>query len=255
MYAKDEPPLLEFISNFAQKVEVVLREEAGKDLILIKDILNTIYDISKHYMWLIWNPHFASLNPRYPILFSTFHKNLFTFYSAYELTKKGLFGPARPLLRYSFESLMISKFCSLSKDENLFDRWEKGETIYFSNSILKKIVKPDVDVFKEFWKMMCQFSHATIYAQQVIMNWEENQGEILSNLVFLKILLECQYHLLTSHIVTSSMQYYAEVYSDIDQLKKKKSEIRELFKESKKSMLPIPKKIISSYKNTWTIKT
>jgi len=62
-----------------------------------------------------------------PLLFISFHKNFFTFYSAYKLTIQGLYGPARPLMRNIFEALMISKFCFLSDNPTVLKKWDSGQ--------------------------------------------------------------------------------------------------------------------------------
>ena len=122
-----------------------------------------------------------------PLLFSLFHRNFFTFYSALMLTVSGFYEPARPLLRCIFECLMISKFCHICDDDLVMKKWDSGETIYFANSILKKITYPDTRPFYEFWGLICEHSHATKASAQVSLELESEDDleSVFSNLALL----------------------------------------------------------------------
>lgn len=116
------------------------------------------------------------------------------------------------LLRSVYEALMIAKFSSLRQRDNLISKWLAGETIYFSNAILKKIVAPNITELKALWEELCKASHATIYSYQVTMKFENIENEISANLAILSMLLCCNFHLINKHYVTNSMIYLAKRY-------------------------------------------
>jgi hypothetical protein len=74
-----------------------------------------------------------------PVMFSSMYKNFFAFYAAIDLTKRGLYGTARPILRYLFESIMIAKFCSVSHNDDLIQKWNNEEPINLSIMLSKKL--------------------------------------------------------------------------------------------------------------------
>jgi hypothetical protein len=255
MYHRHDPPFVENFLAISKNNEKALSRVENFNFKLIKEILNVQHRFAAYHLWTI-NPSIGvGFSKAKPVLFSTYHKNLFTFFSAFDLTKRGFYGPARTLMRHTFESLIIAKFCAISKDNTLLQKWLSGEPIYFANGILKKIIVPNgVDAFSEFWELMCGYSHSTIYAQQISPEWKDNKKDIRYNFIFLRMLLECNYHLLNVHLITSSVRYYAESYTDKDEIKKLKSSMRELFRTSKMEMLPTPKTLIANYKRKWVLK-
>ncbi len=198
-----------------------------------------------------------------PLLFLLFHRNFFTFYSALVLTVSGFYESARPLLRSIFESLMISKFCHICDDDRVIKKWDSGETIYFANSILKNITYPDTKPFYQYWDFICEHSHATRASIQVSLELEGEKelGAVISNLSLLNALLECNYHLLNTHLITSKLSYMDKFYStgvtpkirayDTPELKKR-AHIQ--FKKNRAFLGPELIKLISAYKQKWIIK-
>lgn len=130
------------------------------------------------------------------------------------MTRNGLYGPARTLLRHVFEYLVVAKYCALSEDNRVFDRWDAGDTVYFTKGVLNKIVTPDISELKDFWRLMCKYSHSTTTSQQVTVEWEGSEDDIYVTLCFVRALLECQYHLLNSILITKSMRSFALRYDD-----------------------------------------
>ncbi len=136
------------------------------------------------------------------LLFSAFHKNILSFYSALKLNSMGLYGSVRPLMRNIFEWLMISKFSSISDNTNVMKKWDNIETVYFSNAVLKKIKDPSPDPFIEFWSIICDYTHATKYSMQASLDISNrnNFRDILGNYGVLNALLECNYHLIITDL-------------------------------------------------------
>jgi hypothetical protein len=196
------------------------------------------------------------------LLFATFHKNIFTSYAILVLTVKGLYGPARASLRTIFESLMIAKFSDTSENPTVLHRWEQLDTIYFTNSVLKKIVSPHHQPFTDMWKLLCDFSHATCVAGQFSMEIEEASEQPDFNLAVLNALLECNYHLLNSLLITPELSYMVKFhYSRMAAKTKRGYEISELrkgahrqFTENRAFLGAESIRLITAYKRKWTLR-
>jgi hypothetical protein len=196
------------------------------------------------------------------LLFSSFHKNLFDYFSAIKLTTEGLHGSSRTLLRKIFEWLIIAKFSNISHDTKVLENWCNNETIYFTNGILKKISSPDTKPFYDFWNIVCDSAHATKLSGQVYLKIDDEMLiDVKSTLVILAILLECSYHMLNSQLITPQLSYMAKYYYSHPQSERAKFDIPELRKESHsifKSNRHFFSKdaiqLISTYKKKWAIK-
>ena len=100
---------------------------------------------------------------------------------------------------------------------------------------------------------MSSYSHATIYAQQVGLNTASAPNEVPLNFVYLKTLLDCQYHLITSHLVTPSMRYYERLHADEGDVSRLKQKMKALLVESRQGLLKRPREVIRNYRATWEL--
>lgn len=197
------------------------------------------------------------------ILLSSFHKNIISLYAAIRMTQDGLFGPARPLLRNVFEWQMIAKFSNLAQDPKVLKKWDGGEHIFLTNAVINRIKKPETTSFSKFWKMLCSYAHATRGSIQIALDAkdEENFKAIRYNFIIINILLECNYHLLNTHLITPELAYLSKFYCsrykiptvnwDVSEYKKK---CREKFKENREFLTKEAAKLIYAYKRKWAIK-
>ena len=253
LYGRDHPPLFELFRSSEKATQTYILREFSHKTELIEAILNADYAIGSYYMGITLSPNVASRHPRTDIIFSAYHKNLFALYAGFELTSRGLYGPARSILRHTFESLIIAKFCSLASNSEVYTKWQQGETIYFTNSVLKKIKKPSPAVFQEYWKTMSEFVHATVYAQQISFAGENLCENIQFNLDLILALAECHYHILISYLVTPSVRYYSDYGANhLGQdekagLSRQKQAIRALFSDAKKRTIPSLRKLVNQW--------
>lgn len=228
--------------------------EYSKEIKFLQEGLDGIYSIVSKYAWCFKNPHIAYLNKANTVLFSAVHKNLIALYASLQFTRQGFYGPARAVLRHVFESLLIAKFCSISQDSSIYKKWKEGDVIYLKNGVLKKIRSPDTEAFSEFWGLMSEYSHATIYAQQVSMNVQSDPDQVPLNFVYMCTLLDCLYHLMNRHLITSSMVYYTNRYRKNDGLiSDEKERMKEVLKLSRSTLLKRPKEIIKNYCAEWRL--
>jgi hypothetical protein len=147
--------------------------------------------------WIDAVPHEA-----HDVLFACFHKALLSLHCTHELTLDGLYGLARPHLRHAFESLMIAKYCATDPSSDIYDRWVDGVDLYFTNGVLKKLAHPDTSEFSDLWQLLCQWSHATVFASQLSLDLQTTREQAALNLVFVGVLLHFSNHLLNTHILT-----------------------------------------------------
>ena len=259
MYGINDPPFTHLLKEWKEVTYSKVKHEYSSKTELIEMILNLDYAIASPYMVVTLNPNMGKLPRRSEILISAYHRNWFALSASYELTSSGLFGPARSILRHAFESMIIAKFCSLSKDDKVYERWQNGETVYFTNSVLKKISTPDTKTFSEFWGVLSNYVHATIYAQQFSLDWEHVDKEAHFNLDLILVLLEWHYHILASHIITpttNSQTTYNVGLFENDKLanwRQAKKDLRVAFKNAKKDMPDFMKKAVRDFKQAWVL--
>lgn len=254
-YRTAGPNLMTIFEGSIRKSEEIIAKNFDEEVERIENSLNFQYELASHYMWLIHAPFCARISEVNDILVPCFHKSLIGLTTAFHLTKQGLWGSARPLIRHAFESLIVAKFCSVNNDSEIFDKWVDGLGIYFTNGVLKKIKHPSTDEFSQFWGLMSEYSHSTVYASQPDFNIDEYKKDISLNFIFIEMMLECKYHLLISHLITSDMKYYQERYND----KERARELRRLlvanYSEAKKSMAKGARRLIKDYRCSWEIKS
>lgn len=253
-YRRDGPPFMELVEQIENANVIAVMEEHRSEIELLQEGLNDLYAMASQFAWLLNAPHIAYPGQAPVVIFSTFHKNLIALYSSLKLTRSGLFGPARSMLRHAYEALIVAKFCSVSESTRVYEKWKDGDVVYFTNSVLKKIAHPSTEAFAEFWELMSGYSHATIYAQQITLNVGATPKEVPLNLVYIRILLECQYHLLTGHLVTPSMRYYAKRYRrGPDPAPALRARMKSVLDATRSSLLNRPREIIRNYRAAWHV--
>lgn len=258
MYSRETESATALFGVLAKQNKENLLSQANKAVSGARLLIDIQCKIASYFVGLWSSPvltYRKGHSELYPLLFSTFHKNIFSSYAILVLTEDGLYGPARAILRNVFESLMIAKFSDTSENPEVMIKWDSMETVYFTNSVLKKIVSPDPCPFADMWNLLCNFTHATRSSGQVSMNPEFNPDHHGFNLAVLNALLECNYHLLNSLLITPEFAYMAKLYSkrsyDVPELRKN---AHQQFAENRSFLGSESKKLINSYKKKWTVK-
>jgi hypothetical protein len=266
VYNRNTLSLASKFEEVAKKNTEFISREAQEPIEGIRELLDVQCRIAANFVgwWLApATPFRKGHKELMPLLFSLFHRNFFTFYSALMLTLSGFYEAARPLLRSIFESLMISKFCHISEDDRVMKKWDSGDTIYFANSILKNITHPDTKPFYDYRSFICEHSHATKASIQVSLELEAQDGLrlVISNLALVSALLECNYHLLNTHLITPELAYMDKLYSTRATSRirdyetpalRKRAHIQ--FKKNRAFLGLESIKLISAYKQKWIIK-
>lgn len=200
--------------------------------------------------------------------------------SIIHLTKSTLYGSARVVLRQFLEMLLIGKYSEY--DKSLIELWESqtedsssSPRISVGRHVFRKMEKKGIDIseLEKTWKQLCQFTHATRYAQQMLRvpkNKEETtkwikETHLIPNLHYtldLFFMLLCMnYHLLTSHLGKKAYRWYfgyaRDPFNSFEREKKLKNEIKILFKKyfeinkEYKGINKFLKKNIFQYRQKW----
>lgn len=223
------------------------------------------------------------------VLNNTFGNLPYLSLSILHLIKNTLYGSARVLLRQFLEMLLIGK-CS-EYDESLIELWESqtensssSPKIFVGRHVFRKLEEKGIDIseLKKTWKELCQCTHATKYAQQMlrvpIVNNSSYKEEItkwiketrlIPNLHYtldLFFMLLCMnYHLLIGHLGKKAYRWYFGYTKDplnsFEKEKKFKNEIKILFKKyfeinkEYRGINELLKKNIFQYRQKWERKT
>jgi hypothetical protein len=196
------------------------------------------------------------------ILYSSFHKNIVSMYSAIKLSELGLYGPARPLLRNIFEWLLLAKFSNVAQSDSVLKAWYNQKPIFLSNSVFKKINSPDTKPFEDMWSMLCEYTHASRSSIQGGIDSEDPEilEESIYNFLILNILLECNYHLLNTHMASDQLIYYSKFYCERAgkptktwRVSEYRKECHSIFKENRSFLSKEAVKLIAAYKKKWIV--
>ena|GEM_PF-1419428 len=254
IYDKKGKPFIDIFDNAITKNNDVLVIAFSKYFSRINNSINNHYEIMSQYMW-CFQASFIQISSVNTVLFSAFHKSLINIASALHLTKNGLWGPARPLIRQTLESLIIAKYCSVNHESEIYDLWLDGKQVSIGK-VFKNLEKPNTDRFKSFWGSLSDLTHSSRYASQPNLDIKSNLDDLLLNLVWIEIVLECKYHLLISHVITKNMTYYEKRYSEESYLRvqKLKLELKNHYLNVRKEMSNDAKQFIVDFRTKWVVK-
>jgi len=265
MYDKNDSSLISEFEHVGQKNKSIILEQFKHQIDAAIELIEIQNRIASFFVgfWLHEAmPMRKGQKELMPSLFSLFHRNFFSFYSVIKLTSIGLCSSAKPILRNIFESLMVAKFCNINDDFTLVKKWDQNETIYFTNAILKKIISPNTKPFFQFWGYICEHSHPTKFSSQAWLEIDKsNFIDISANLNLLVALLECNYHLLNTHLITQDLDKSVRFYTTRAKPKIRDYEIPDLrerahrqFKINRGFFSPDIIKLVSTYKRKWLVK-
>ncbi len=251
MYGLNDPPFTVLAGDAIAQNTAKIAARAQSDIERTEALLNLQYRFGCHFVGVLVN--LVAMTPLDRLRFSAFHKNLVAVFACLQLARSGLHGSTGPMLRHAFESLMLAKFCSIRPDEALASRWLNGEIIYLGNTVLRKIRQPDPAPFWEVWGMLSDQAHSTIYSQQVAFDVDKEQRDVLVTFALMQMLLECNYHLLSSHLFTSRLEYYARAYIDPYGIPELRVRAKELHRQCRSRLGKSAVKFISAYKSGWHV--
>ena len=156
-------------------------------------------------------------------------------------------------MRQVFEFLFIGKYTSISNDEKYLGHWLNGGHVNIEKQILSKITVPTNENLLSLWRLLCQWNHATRHSQQASLKYNQIEEELLGNLSIIIILLECNYHLLTKHYITSSALYLGKRYAK-ERFENAMNIRKNVSRMAKRTINKEGRNFIKDYKLTWTLK-
>lgn len=224
----------------------------------IKEIFNLQYYLLQNHLLVVAREPYVHEDSFTSLVGTALLKNMYALYSACDLTTKGLVGSARVIMRNIYEFLIIAKYASLSNNKSFISKWKNGDDISIQREIFQKVIHPNSDEMKTFWKLMCQYTHSTVYSQQIDINCKNYIRDVELNFIYLRMLLEMNYHVLNTYFINQSIAYYAKTYEknfgDNKGFKSYKDELKQRFKNSRAKMEKEPRKVLFDFKLKWQFK-
>lgn len=254
MYRKGKT-LHEILASETAATEKSVATGFGNPLEMLSNLLDAEFEIVDNTAWLLGQRHLNGRSATEAAVFSAIHKNFFLFYSAINLAKSGLYGPAGTLLRPIFESLYIAKYCSLSKSELTFEKWRDGEYVHLTNEVFNRIKSSDLSETRILWKALNQLSHATVYAQQISASYGEIKVEIGICLSLVQVLAVLNQHLLTQHYLTPQVIRYTKIYGNPTAFEASRLRARKQTEVIRSGFTAEAKRVVREYISAWVIKS
>lgn len=237
-----------------QRNQYLTKEKFFERISAIQKCIDAQHQYVELFYGFLGKRHLTQHNDAETPIVSAVVKNEIALYSSLILTMDGLYGSGLALLRSVYEALMIAKFASLRQSDNLISKWIAGETIYFSNQVLKKIVAPELKELKILWETLCPLSHATIYSYQVVTKFEEIENEISVNFAILSMLLGCNFHLINKHYITDSMVYLAKNYhSNEGEFQRRRDAAKIATRTATNFLSSQGRQVIKEYSRAWQL--
>lgn len=242
-----------------------LREESEAASVRIQELysgsldemtrfLDAQYELLRLTFWTTKSDEFSARGPAQTILYSALLKNAFLFFSAIDLARRGLYGPAGTLLRPILEALTCAKYCALAEDSTVFDSWRGGTHVSLRNHVLNRISHPSTEEIGILWDGLNKMAHATIYAQQVTANFDQTKKEVHGVLAIVRILLAFNYHLLTRHFLTPTAIYYTNSFGDRPRFELAREKARALAADFRQSFGKDGKRFLRECCASWRLK-
>ena len=180
---------------------------------------------------------------------SLVYKNLISILSAISLIKAGYIGTARMIFRNIYENLLIGKIFAVTKDQELFEKWDQGKQISIKKDVFIKLKNKTSKESIEFWDTLNKYNHGTIYSQNFGLEYDKN---IIGDCnTFISVLLEMNYHLL-NRFICQYRNYYLELYFG-NHYKNLKKSSTEIFNISRPIIDKRCRKVLQDYKTIWKL--
>jgi hypothetical protein len=139
----------------------------------------------------------------------------------------------------------------MNPDSDVYDKWIDGVDVYFTNAIIKNISYPPTEEFVQVWRLLCQWSHATVYAGQAGVRLSEAREGTIINVGFSEVFVQWIYHLMYRHMLTPTVRYYGDRYADTRKSEKARLRLKKAFKYHKKYLAPGSLRLIKDFQATW----
>ncbi|GHU82658.1 hypothetical protein FACS1894196_1330 [Clostridia bacterium] len=224
-------------------------------------MFNLLYFLTEKYM--IRYRMGIGDNRHSDVVLSTLYKGLNNMQAIMELTLSGQIGAARIVMRNVFEYLVVGKYFQLVDDEQAVKKWQDTENIRIDQTVFKKTIYPvnrNKEAFLRWWRVLCQYSHATRVSGQVGFLFEDLEQEIHVNFTFLLMLFSMLHHFMSNFLANDYFRNYVDSlpnYNEEDaprqSLNACTQELKTLAKTIKSMLTKECKQILSYYVAAWRI--
>lgn len=197
------------------------------------------------------------------LVLSTLYKGLNNMQAIMDLTISGHIGAARIVMRNVFEYLVIGKYLQLFSDEGAVEKWDNIEYINIDRRIFQRTIYPDNQnkgAFLRWWKLLCQYSHATRTSGQISFLFEEIKSEIHVNFSFMFVLCSMLHHFMSNFLANDYFRNYIDSLPKHDtkeapnqSLNQCTQELKTLIKTIKSLLSKECKQILSYYIAAWRL--
>ncbi len=246
--------LYDYFTEESRNTSKAVQDDFGNSIDQCIFLTNAQFSILEQASWTFTLGQFSGRDATEPALLSALHKGTFLFYSAIDLTKRGFYGPAGTLLRSIYESLVIAKYSTVSSSREVFESWIEGNHVHLTNHIFNRIKHPDLQELRYLWKSLHQTAHATVFAQQLYLEYPQIKRDVEINLSLIQLLLCMNQHLLGTHFLTSPTIRYTRLYGDPASFEKARQEARDLVRNIRCSFTKSGKRAFREYSASWKVK-
>jgi hypothetical protein len=253
LYSVHAAPFIQTLRTSAEENRSKIAEWYGEPVARCEALLDAYHAFACQHTWVFLMERQRPTATQ-QIVFSAIHKGQTALFAALELLRSGFFGSGRPLLRQVFEAQILAKFAAVRADNVLATQWVNGDNVSIGRSVFPKILQPAPDPLKDFWKILCQFVHATPSSQQMSPFASDNQEAVGVDVMLLTLLLHNQYHLLRRHTFTSVEKYYVSRYAPQGELSRIRQRIDDLQKANVRAFSPDGKAFVRAFRASWILR-
>ena len=246
---------IDTIKKEERKARLKNKKLFSREIDRIESVLNYEEEVLMAYFTL-YNMEDRLEDKFYAMAISIIYKNINFLYSVFRLTCMGQYAAARVGFRNVYESLIILKTISITKDKALMEDWIAGKNISLKTRIFKNIEYPNSQAMKQLWEDLCKFCHGTIDANQYSL--EFNYNETSANYVIIEMLLEMNYHVLEEYVADPVDKHVVDQLLDVIPVKvsfkEKRVMMSNLFEEQRKSWGEGVKEMFIDFSKVWKYK-
>ena len=251
VYAAGSPPFVATQRDALPTNRVLIEQWFGDRLRITESILDVHHALHCQHWWALRQYPVRSASDS--VALASAHKNQYALFSALELLRVGLNGSARPIYRYIFESQCIAKFSRVRTAHPLGDRWVAGKRISLRRAVFDHLSTALKSPLLQFWTLLNQTTHATVFALQDSPFAEDNRDAIEGDLAVLTLLLAFEFHMLASHTYAPALQAYVRQYDGRPVIAKLLTEGRRLHRAASSSHSAVARGVRRAFACDWSM--
>lgn len=232
----------------------LINEVFKKELNLFKEFFDNQSKLFQNHFYGFIDPYYR-MQEHERITIQSFLKINHLLFTGVTLTIKGNYGAANILLRQIFEFLILGKYISLIKKEEVALRWLDQRQFDVYDKVIKLLEKPNKKNFHDFWIIICNLAHATTGSHQITLKASNNINQIHESLILVLLLQRCNYHLLSVCLINKKLTYRSEFYGGF---KSENSNLKKTARALKRDIYALftsaGTQLINDYESEWILK-